>query len=31
MLYANPGFSKIPHTLVKVYIDQAMVSLVIPE
>ena len=31
MLYANPPFSKILHTLVKVYVDQATVALVIPE
>ena len=31
MLYANPPFSKILHTLVKVYIDQGTVALVIPE
>ena len=31
MLYANPGFSKNLHTWVKVYMDQATVSLVIPE
>ena len=31
MLYANPLFSKILHTLVKVYMDQATVALVIPE
>ena len=31
MLYANPPFSKILHTLVKVHVDQATVSLVIPE
>ena len=31
MLYANPPFSKILHTLVKVYMDQATVALVIPE
>ena len=31
MLYANPPFSKILHTSVKVYIDQATVALVIPE
>ena len=30
MLYANPPFSKILHTLVKVYMDQATVALVIP-
>ena len=31
MLYANPSFSKILHTLVKVYMDQPTVALVIPE
>ena len=31
MLYANPPFSKILHTLVKVYVDHATVALVIPE
>ena len=31
MLYANSPFSKILHTLVKVYVDQATVALVIPE
>ena len=31
MLYATPPFSKILHTLVKVYVDQATVALVIPE
>ena len=31
MLYADPPFSKILHTLVKVYVDQATVALVIPE
>ena len=31
MLYANPPFSKILHTLVKVYVDQATVALVIAE
>ena len=31
MLYANPPFSKILHTLVKVYMDQATVALVISE
>ena len=31
MLYANPCFSKILHTLVKVYLHQATVALVIPE
>ena len=31
MLYANPPFSKILHTLVKVYVDQAAVALVIPQ
>ena len=31
MLYANPTFSKILHTLVKVYMDQATVALAINE
>ena len=31
MLYANPPFSKILHTLVKVFMDQATVALVIPQ
>ena len=31
MLYANPPFAKILHTLVKVYMDKARVPLVIPE
>ena len=31
MLCANPPFSKILHTLVKVYVDQFTVALVIPE
>ena len=31
MLYANPPFSKKLHTLVKVYMDQATVALVIPK
>ena len=31
MLYVNPPFSKILHTLVNVYVDQATVALVIPE
>ena len=31
MLYANPPFSKILHTLVNVYVDQATVALVIPK
>ena len=31
MLYANPPFSKILHTFVKVYMDQATVALVFPE
>ena len=31
MLYANPPFSNILHTLVKVDVDQATVALVIPE
>ena len=30
MLYANPPFSKILRTLVKMYMDQATVALVIP-
>ena len=31
MLYASPPFSKVLHTLVKVYVDQATVPLVISE
>ena len=31
MLYTNPTFSKIPHTLAKVYMDQATVALLVPE
>ena len=31
MLYANPPFSKILHTLLKLYVDQATVAWVIPE
>ena len=31
MLYANSPFSKVLHTLLKVYVDQGTVALVIPE